>query len=64
MDLEVQDFQAALGVGSLLKMSDGGESLKDSREGEAWRRGAGLWSTPNSAVTQVCFDSWQNSWRS
>ncbi|XP_078791096.1 transcription factor E2F5 isoform X2 [Oryzias latipes] len=32
MDLEVQDFQAALGVGSLLKMSDGGESLKDSRE--------------------------------
>uniref|UniRef100_A0A3P9IVL7 E2F transcription factor 5 n=1 Tax=Oryzias latipes TaxID=8090 RepID=A0A3P9IVL7_ORYLA len=32
MDLEVQDFQAALGVGSLLKLSDGGESLKDSRE--------------------------------
>ncbi|XP_024130261.1 transcription factor E2F5 [Oryzias melastigma] len=32
MDLEVQDFQSVLGVSNLLRLSDGGEHMKDGRE--------------------------------
>lgn len=55
MDLEVQDFQSVLGVSNLLRLSDGGEHMKDGREGETRRREPSSSETlgPNYELTRL-----------